>query len=702
MNSLLDRLALWKKFALLGVFSVVLIALPFSLYIIETNKGLSIATQEAQGIAPARQLLKVLQLTQQHRGLSGVVLSGNAAMASDRSAKMAEVEQAMQALDVVIMQHKAAIAAIASWQKTRSAWTAISGKVSQGAVSVADSNKEHTAAIAQLLTTNGLLLDYFQLSLDPVPESFYLMDAAMVQMPGLVESLGQLRARGAAILTAGSSTTEQRVGIMALKNKADDRYQGLSASLEKGVTTPELKAKIDEMGKKALDLTGQFLVLVDKEVANTEQTSFSAKDYFAQASLGIDAQFKLNEVIVNELEAMLKQRISDLSNRQYTLAGFILLLSALGAAVATVLVRSILRQLGGEPDYAAAIVAQIAAGDLSIEVNTRADDRSSLLFAMKSMRDELATIISHVHTGSETIATASSQIAAGNLDLSARTETQASSLEETASSMEELTSTVKQNADNARQANALAVTASEVAARGGVVVAQVVGTMESITASSRKIVDIISVIDGIAFQTNILALNAAVEAARAGEQGRGFAVVATEVRNLAQRSAAAAKEIKSLIDDSVSNVDSGSKLVGEAGHTMNEVVASITRVTDIMGEIMSASREQSDGIEQVNQAIMQMDEVTQQNAALVEEAAAAAQSLQDQAQKLVSVVSVFKLNKMTAQLPSFDLKKNVASVSQIHPKTGAGVSVKRHAVAPAKLSQGVNDKSLGNSDWEEF
>jgi methyl-accepting chemotaxis protein len=250
------------------------------------------------------------------------------------------------------------------------------------------------------------------------------------------------------------------------------------------------------------------------------------------------------------------------------------------------------------------------------------------------MQGQLVEVVGRIKVSTDTIATASSEIAAGNQDLSSRTEQQASSLEETASSMEELTSTVKQNADNARQANQLAITAADVAAKGGEVVAQVVDTMGAIDASSRKIVDIISVIDGIAFQTNILALNAAVEAARAGEQGRGFAVVATEVRSLAQRSAAAAKEIKDLIGDSVSKVDSGTALVGQAGKTMEDVVASIRRVTDIVAEITAASNEQSAGIEQVNQAIAQMDQVTQQNAALVEEAAAAAASLQEQAGSL--------------------------------------------------------------------
>jgi methyl-accepting chemotaxis protein len=315
----------------------------------------------------------------------------------------------------------------------------------------------------------------------------------------------------------------------------------------------------------------------------------------------------------------------------------------LGAACALLITRWLMRSLGGEPAYANEIVNRIAAGDLSVHVQTRKGDSSSLLFAMKSMRDSLAKVVGEVHGATSLISTASDQIATGNLDLSSRTEQQASSLEQTAASMEQLTSTVRNNTDSATRANALAHSASSIARKGSQVVGRVVDTMGSINASSRKIADIIGVIDGIAFQTNILALNAAVEAARAGEQGRGFAVVATEVRNLAQRSAAAAKEIKILIGDSVTQVIIGSKLVNDAGATMDDVVASVQRMTDIMAEITHASQEQSAGIEQVNQAISQMDTVTQQNAQLVDQAASAAQRLRDQAATLAQMVSVFQL-----------------------------------------------------------
>ena len=331
-----------------------------------------------------------------------------------------------------------------------------------------------------------------------------------------------------------------------------------------------------------------------------------------------------------------------------------------GVCAAYAITHGLQKQLGGEPAYASIIARRIAAGDLAGAIHIDPRDKTSLLVAMKAMRDSLVNIVGQVRVGTDTIALASGKIAEGNLDLSARTVQQASSLEKTASSMEQLTATVKQNADNALQANHLAASASEVARKGGMVVSQVVDTMGAINASARKIVDIIGVIDAIAFQTNILALNAAVEAARAGEQGRGFAVVATEVRNLAHRSAAAAKEIKVLIDDSVARVETGSQLVEQAGITMEDVVDSVRRVTDIMSEITAASQDQRAGIEQINRAIIEMDTVTQQNTALVEQAASAAQSLQDQAAEVANVVSIFKMDEIhsqpTRQETSFEMR----------------------------------------------
>ena len=483
-------------------------------------------------------------------------------------------------------------------------------------------------------------------------------------------------------------------------------------------------------------------------------------------------------IYIDDLEAEFDQQIAKL-------AGMIVPILIVLAGLSLLISRSISRQLGGEPTYAAEAVHRIANGDLSMELAVKSGDTTSLLASLKNMQDSLHSTMGEVQSMVEAAATrgefdvrvstegrkgfmltlaeqlnqlsqitdkglrdvmqvadalshgdltqtvnndfpglfgqtrdginstvenlrqlveeikgsvdainiASKEIAQGNQDLSQRTEEQASSLEETASSMEELTSTVKQNAENARQANQLANGASEAAGKGGAVVGEVVGTMRAINDSSRKIVDIISVIDGIAFQTNILALNAAVEAARAGEQGRGFAVVASEVRSLAQRSAGAAKEIKALIDDSVEKVEKGSRLVEQAGTSMDEIVGSIKRVTDVMGEISAASIEQSSGIEQVNQAVTQMDEVTQQNAALVEEAAAAAEALEEQAQNLWQAVSVFKLEERPTR--ALSAAKNATTEALRKAAEGVTARPARKALAPVPAG-GPED------EWDEF
>ena len=393
-------------------------------------------------------------------------------------------------------------------------------------------------------------------------------------------------------------------------------------------------------------------VLTARDSGDVVKTNELIEKNFVPAS---DAYLSSLGALVERQQEAIDETSVNLHRSGTRAALAILVLTVGSVLLATVLgwliTRSLLRQLGGEPGYAAGITDRIAGGDLTVHVELAAGDRGSLLFSIASMRDRLAAIVGEVRGSTALVANASGEVAAGNIDLSSRTEQQAGALEKTASSMEELTSTIKQNADHAHQANELAATASGVALRGGGVVAEVVTTMTSISASSRRIVDIIGVIDGIAFQTNILALNAAVEAARAGEQGRGFAVVAAEVRNLAQRSASAAKDIKALIGDSVGKIDDGAKLVGQAGDTMTEIVASVQRVSSIMGQIANASKEQQTGIAQINQAIVEMDGMTQQNAALVEQAAAAAGSLQEQSDHLARLVNVFKLDERSAPAP---------------------------------------------------
>jgi methyl-accepting chemotaxis protein len=485
-------------------------------------------------------------------------------------------------------------------------------------------------------------------------------------------------------------------------------YEPLPQTKEEAVLWKQFVKEWDEW--KASDARlSEVIAALSRNGSEAEQKALFVKYYeqaaatsalfgSAEATLGkiIDLNVRVSDEAVVDGEKTVSM------SKTIMLTGSIAMLAIL-LLLGVWITRSILIQMGGEPAYVAEVVKRVADGDLTVKVETRANDTSSMLYGVKGMVNSLTEIVTGVRDTTESITTASQEIAQGNADLSQRTEEQASSLEETASSMEELTTTVRQNTENAKQANQLAANASNIAVKGGHVVGDVVGTMASISDSSRKIVDIISVIEGIAFQTNILALNAAVEAARAGEQGRGFAVVAGEVRNLAQRSAAAAKEIKTLIDDSVNKVDAGSKQVDQAGATMTEIVQAVKRVTDIMAEIAAASNEQSAGIEQVNQAIMQMDEVTQQNAALVEEAAAAAEALQEQSEVLMEAVSIFKLEAGRASAQKTAEKSAAKAVA----RTASAPAYTHHRapsteVATRKERKVANSRENHEGDWKEF
>ena len=452
---------------------------------------------------------------------------------------------------------------------------------------------------------------------------------------------------------------------------------------------------VDEALKAHEELGHNYLNALQKyDSANPE--SFKVVDALVK---GMDRPpTKKIDEIVQYIQAQSRAVMANMSREQdeaqrsatLTLTGVVLVTVLVGAAIMVWLARSITTPL----NEAVSIAQIVASGDLSTEIEVKGSDEiGALLKSLKDMHDSLAEVVGKVRAGTDAIAYASAEIAQGNRDLSARTEEQASSLEETATSMGELTSTVKRNGENAGEASKLAGAASAVAERGGAAVTQVINTMGSINDSSRKIVDIIGVIDGIAFQTNILALNAAVEAARAGEQGRGFAVVASEVRNLAQRSAAAAKEIKALIGDSVEKVETGSKLVGQAGSTMDDVVASVQRVTAIIGEIAVASGEQNAGIDQINDSIAQMDAVTQQNAALVAQAAAAAEAMQQQAISLAHAVSVFKINEShVVAAPAPRSAKKSPPVRAVQPA----------ATRLARNTAPVKAVAATGGDWEAF
>ena len=562
------------------------------------------------------------------------------------------------------------------------------GLVGLGGISLYQINRVFTAANYSTINVVPSLI-----ALDDSSTAFMRVRTTLWQF--IDQTDAKKRADAAEKIKGLRQVTLDKLALYEKEDISDETDRGLLQEDRKAVT-----AFFDAVDKISA-------MIAEGKVEESREFLFNQKDVIAKSVEVYKAHNDYNLVLAKKAESEANSIVASARWQAVLLA---VLVAAAVAAIGLLVTRRLIKSL----DYAIYISEKVASGDLTEKIDESSKDEFGLLLhALKTMNDSLLNIVGQVRSGTDTITAASSEIAHGNMELSSRTETQASSLEETAASMEELTSTVKQNADNARQANQLAATASEVAAKGGAVVSEVVETMGAINESSKKIVDIISVIDGIAFQTNILALNAAVEAARAGEQGRGFAVVASEVRNLAQRSAAAAKEIKELIGNSVEKVEMGSKLVDQAGSTMSEVVGSIRRVNDIMAEITAASQEQSLGIAQVNDAIIQMDSVTQQNAALVEEAAAAAGTMQEQAAKLAVVVSIFKMNEAQSGNAGYAARAQPLKNPQVEKKSPPRIAIQSTtstrkissaatSSTSASSSKSSSASSTAHDGWEEF
>jgi len=646
----IQRLHLSHKFLILGLLALFMAAIPTTLYVHGVLDDIAKTRLEINGTAPVIALQKVVQLMQQHRGLSAGMLSGNEALAARRPGLAAALAKAMQAVDARLTSRGASASTATAWDDLKKRWVDLEQLVANRQLKTVESTQQHTRLIASLMLLSETLLDDYNLAQDAGEDTSALIQGTLVHVPHLAEKLGVMRAQGTGVLTQGNLPPEGRSALVALQQRIHELYGDTTRALDKatrinaGLKTA-LGSRVDDMKARV----GKTMALADKELISASQLTLPAPAYFDEFTHTIDSLFEFNAVAMQQLVDQLETRAAAERQDMALTLGLLLFGMAAAIALATAFVRSITRPI----DEAIAVARSVAEGDLGMPVQVVGNNEiAQLMAALHSMQQSLVQVVATVRQGSESVATASAEIAQGNQDLSARTESQASALQQTAASMEQLSATVKHNADSAQQANQLAHAASTVAMKGGEVVAQVVGTMKGINDSSHQIADIINVIDGIAFQTNILALNAAVEAARAGEQGRGFAVVASEVRSLASRSAEAAKEIKNLITASVNRVEQGSTLVDQAGNTMTEVVTSIRRVADIMGEISAASAEQSAGMAQVDQAVSQMDQATQQNAALVEEISAAAASLRSQTQDLMHAVSVFKFDTGAVRLPS--------------------------------------------------
>ncbi|HTJ95187.1 MAG TPA: methyl-accepting chemotaxis protein [Pararobbsia sp.] len=642
MKTFFARLTLPSKFALLGLLALALIAWPTALFVLGSNATIAAKHRERAGIPTMHTMVQLLEEVQQHRAaVSRKLMSGDAADEKARADVARQIDTHFDAVDESVKRlGKPDVAA--EWDKIVGAWHTLRGRVNAGSIDASRSFDLHTAIVHSLLQFSSTLLDEYGLSLDADLDSSALAQATLVDLPALSEEFNRLRATGTIVLTRKASTPVENFTLLSASDRAAERLVVLRSDFAKvGSANAAVQAGLSTQTDALVKSTQDMLNTIKDKIIKATSIDADAHDYTATASRVINAQYVAIDASLAVLDGLLDHQASTARREQLGLLAGLLVCVGIAMAVAMSVIRSITGPIG----QAVAVAERVAAGDLTGTMDVRGNNETAqLLRALDTMNGDLRTLVSNVRGSANSIADAASEIAAGNAHLSERTEEQAASLEETASSLEELTSTVRQNSDSARQASQLSESASDVAARGGDAVNSVVATMREIAESAGRIGEITNVIDSIAFQTNILALNAAVEAARASEHGRGFAVVAAEVRALAQRSANAAKEIKALIHDSSSRIAEGARQAGEAGTTVGDAVAEISRLTSIMNEIAAASAEQTTGIEQVNVAVTRMDDVTQQNAALVEQASAATTSMADQARRLREGVSVFRVD----------------------------------------------------------
>jgi len=575
-----------------------------------------------------------------HRGLAVRWLAGDASVKASREAKRAEVDQAIaKARSALAAMNDAALdTKLESAQKS---WGSLAAAVDGKSIDDAQGLVRHGALIGELLAVLEGITDNSGLILDPEAASYHVVSSGLVTLPRLTETLGQARARGATALAGSGVQADDRLAIGSLIGTAREQLATTRNEFEKSIAADQSLGKQLSPALAAAVEAAQVALKQAAQVVTSEGASVKPEAYFETMSKAIDAQFALAGTALDVLNDVLSHRTADKRNELILASAVAAVFATLMIGVIVLVTRSTTHSVRSAVDAAKAL----ARGDLThpIDVSSR-DELGQLLGALRESMATLGKVVGGIKQASDSVSTAAVQIAQGNLDLSDRTEHQASNLQETAASMDQLNTTVRNNADTAREAARMAHEASAVAVEGGQAVSRVVETMDAITGNSKRIADIIGVINTIAFQTNILALNAAVEAARAGEQGRGFAVVAGEVRNLASRASDAAKEIRGLIEASVEKVQMGSRQVGEAGQTMGNIVSQVNRVTQMIAAISNATSEQTSGIGQVNDAVNQLDRMTQQNAALVEESAAAAASLKDQARRLADVVGTFRLD----------------------------------------------------------
>lgn len=637
----LNRMTVRQKLGVLGLIALIALLIPSVLLTQKLLADLRVTQRSASSEMVFKDLLEGLRNLQASRGLAAGVLAGNGSMDKTMQERQAQALSVLAATRQEMTKTDAGLALVERVSLITKQFDELKEAVQNRKVTPAESFSRHTQLIADVLALLDLVMDDYGLSLEPHPDLYFLMQGSLVHMPWLTEHLGQMRGLGNGLLANQQMSVDGRLRLTVMIDAA--RLRANQAQLQVNKSLPlngDFANKLTVPLQQAMLASQEVIDLAKREILDTATPSIAPAEFFKQATVSIDAVFNsmgtASEAIDQQLHANVDQDLFRLGGA----ASALVLLLVLLVATAIAVTRSITLPL----NQAIQLANAVAEGDLTEKLHSEGEtETAKLLRALMQMQTNLTRVVHAVRDNAGSVFTASNEIAQGADDLSRRTEAQASSLEETAASMEELGATVGQNTEHIQAANQSASKAAAVAQTAGEVVAGFVHTMQEIHTSSSRIRDIISVIDGIAFQTNILALNAAVEAARAGEAGRGFAVVASEVRSLAQRSAEAAKQIKDLITESVNKVETGSAQIEQARRTVLEVVVSIGRVSEMMGQVNLASQEQSAGVGQVTQAVSEMDQVTQQNAALVEQSAAAAATLSQQAGQLEQAVAFFKL-----------------------------------------------------------
>jgi methyl-accepting chemotaxis protein len=645
---------IWQKLTLLGFVFALLFAVPTALFLRLVAGALSQTNREIAGVDRAVSALYALQGLSTHRAIAAGFLNDGTQLGNARTQARSESEKLLEEFRKRMPDEPRRSGGIVAVQSQ--AWKGLADAVQGRLISPGDSFARHNEVIAKFTSALDTLLDEDAVSIDPDMTVHYLAQAAFIHVPATAEVLGQANALATVCLTLKQCSDADRAAIGAVLDRLKDTQPQARLAIDKAAALDaELKARLAPLVTQAEADAAKAVRSARTDVIFNRQLTATPAEYAAAQAQTIDSMLRLSRAAAAEARALLEDRAS-VERNQILVAVALALLAFAGATwLAVWTTRSITRPLG----HAVKVADGIASGNLDHDIDARRAKNAEaerLLTAFSAMQASLSGMMGEIQSVSREMRHASIQVAEGNADLSGRTENQASSLEETAATMEELTATVKKNSESAEHAASVVTSASEAAMHGSEAVAEVVATMQSINGASRRIVDIIAVIDAIAFQTNILALNAAVEAARAGEAGRGFAVVAAEVRNLARRSADSAKEIKSLIAESVQAAALGAKRVDETGKAMDAIMDSVQRVAAIFGEISAASAEQGNGIEQVNRAVTQMDRATQENAALVGEVAASSQSLQEQAHRLAEVVARFRLTDEPREAPARTLR----------------------------------------------